>query len=187
MFNNDIKIGTVEGTGAIIQVEVGFIPKYVKLFNIDDAGTLWPTLEWVNGMAAASGFKGLKQIDSGTTGLSSQAYVTSNGISEFAGSVAGLQLTGTIAATAASATLTGTNTLFLTELKVGDVVKLGDGQELTVTAIASATSLTVAVAAAASVASKAANRIAGRAPGFLIGADADINAAAETIVYMAAR
>jgi hypothetical protein len=187
MFNNDIKVGTVEGTGAIIQVELGFVPTYVKLFNIDDAGTLWPSLEWLKGMAAASGIKCQKQIDSGTTGLSSQAYVTSNGISEFAGSVAGYQLTGTIAASALSATLTGTNTLFLTELKVGDTVKLWDGQELVVSAIASATSLTVLTAAAASVTTNKANRLAGRTPGFLIGADGDINVSAETIVYMAAR
>ncbi len=59
--------------------------------------------------------------------------------------VTGQALTGTVAKSAASATLTGTSTLFTTELLVGDKITVpGTANETrTVTAIASDTSLTV--------------------------------------------
>lgn len=82
---NAFKAGTVEGTGSAINVSVGFKPDYVKLFNLDDAGGLAPTMEWFKGMPAASGLKGLKITDSGTSGNASQAKVTSNGISMYDG------------------------------------------------------------------------------------------------------
>ena len=53
-----------------------------------------------------------------------------------------LQLTGTINTVAASTTITGTNTLFTTELHVGAEIAIA-GQYFTVTAIASNTSMTV--------------------------------------------
>lgn len=78
--------GTVEGTGSAINVELGFTPRYVKCINIDDAGSLDPTIEWFTGMAAASGMKTLSIADNGSTSGLSSAYVTSNGISTYAGS-----------------------------------------------------------------------------------------------------
>jgi hypothetical protein len=84
--NNGIVTGTVEGTGAAINVSCGFTPRYVKLFNLDDAGALAPTLEWFEGMDAASGIKNLKIADNGTTGKAVNALVTTNGISTYAGS-----------------------------------------------------------------------------------------------------
>lgn len=314
MEQDQIKVGTVEGTGATLQVECGFVPKYVKVLNIDDAGKMFASLEWFQGMANGSAFKhnsgsramssagltlgssskktikiantviytiagafyskataetaftatthdiaadsetvqeavylvslnasGTVTITKGTTATGagnavvpdtpadnvaigyariavaagstsfdattddldavhitdtyvnlyslgdSAEVISSLGISEFAGSVAGMKLTGTVAATSGSATLTGTNTLFLTELKVGDTMKLYDGQEVIVSAIASATSLTITEAATASVTTAPACRLAGRSAGFLIGADADVNASGETIMYMASR
>lgn len=73
-----VKTGTVEGTGATINVSLGFIPSYVKCVNIDDAGGLEPTLEWIKGMAAASGLK--------TLGTPTYNMITTLGISEYAGS-----------------------------------------------------------------------------------------------------
>lgn len=78
--------GTVEGTGSAINVELGFTPRYVKLINIDDAGGLDPTLEWFTGMAAAAGLKGKSIADNGATSALSQEYVTSGGITAYAGS-----------------------------------------------------------------------------------------------------
>lgn len=187
MNTNNAKIGSVEGTGAVLNVECGFIPSYVKILNIDDAGSLFSSLEWFQGMATASGLKTKSIADDGTTANKSSELITSNGISEFAGSVAGAQLTGTVAATAGSATLSGTNTLFLTELAVGDVVKLADGQEMTVTAISSATSLTASAIATASVTTKPATRVSGKKAGFTLGAETDLNASGETIKYIAIR
>lgn len=81
-----IKVGSVAGTGAAINVSIGFKPKQVKVFNPNDAGGLFPTIEWFEGMAAASGFKTKVVVDSGVTGNKSSDYVTSNGISQYAGS-----------------------------------------------------------------------------------------------------
>jgi len=82
----EVDVGTVEGTGAAINIELGFTPRYFKCFNLDDVGGLAPTLEWFEGMPAASAIKTLKVVDNATTGNASSAKITSNGISEYAGS-----------------------------------------------------------------------------------------------------
>jgi hypothetical protein len=73
-----IVTGSVEGTGAAINVSLGFTPVYVKLINIDDAGGLEPTFEWWSGMASANALK--------TLGTPTRNLATSNGISTYAGS-----------------------------------------------------------------------------------------------------
>jgi hypothetical protein len=78
--------GTVAGTGSAINVSVGFLPRDVKVWNFNDAGTLWATIEWVYGMGNGKGFKTLKTIDNGVTGLASSAFVSTNGISQYVGS-----------------------------------------------------------------------------------------------------
>lgn len=50
-------IGTVEGTGAAINIELGFTPKSVRLINIDSPNPAKPEMSWVSGMAAASALK----------------------------------------------------------------------------------------------------------------------------------
>jgi hypothetical protein len=52
-------------------------------------------------------------------------------------------LTGTVSTTSGGNTLNGSSTLFTTELKVGDVIRIGTSSKRVVTAIASDTSLTV--------------------------------------------
>lgn len=81
---NIMVTGTVTGTGAAINVSIGFIPRKVKVYNPNNT-TVFPTVEWVRGMPNGRGFKTLRIVDSGTTGLGSSTYLTSNGISEFAG------------------------------------------------------------------------------------------------------
>lgn len=63
------------------------------------------------------------------------------------------RLTGTVSKTAASSTLTGSSTLFTTELAVGDAIKVGN-EVFTVSAIASTTSLTLDSAAVLSESTK---------------------------------
>lgn len=82
---NEFNTGTVEGTGSAINVELGYNPDYVKCFNLDDAGGLDPIMEWTSDMPDAAGMKYLKTVDSGATGNASHDYVTSNGISAYAG------------------------------------------------------------------------------------------------------
>ena len=64
------KSGTQNGTGAAISINCGFKPKYVKVINVAAGGLC--SLEHIDTMAAASGFKG---ITAGT-----KTFITSNGI-----------------------------------------------------------------------------------------------------------
>ena len=77
--------GSVEGTGAVINVELGFTPKTVRLINIDDADGLDPVLDWNDQMADASGLLHLKTVDSGTTGNAGLDLITTGGITPYAG------------------------------------------------------------------------------------------------------
>jgi len=69
---NRVYTGTVTGTGAAINVTTGFVPKYVRLFNV--TGICF--LEWTEEMAAG---KGLKVVDSGT-GATDISFISSNGV-----------------------------------------------------------------------------------------------------------
>ncbi len=89
--SNNLVTGVVTGTGAAINVSVGFIPRRVKVYNPNDAGALYPIIEWVKGMAAGKGFKYTKIADSGATGGLSSTYIAANGISEYAGSSSAAQ------------------------------------------------------------------------------------------------
>ena len=51
---NNVVTGKVTGTGAAINVQLGFQPRYVKVFNPNDAGGLYPTIEYFDGMPAAT-------------------------------------------------------------------------------------------------------------------------------------
>ena len=86
---NEVIIGAVAGTGSAINVSLGFKPRYVKVWNPNDAGSLFPMMEWFEGLTAAYGFKYLKIADNGATGNLSSTLVTSNGISQYAGVAGG--------------------------------------------------------------------------------------------------
>jgi hypothetical protein len=70
----NIKTGTVTGTGASLNVSVGFAPDYVKVWN-DTAGD---QLEWASNMTAGHAFK---RVAAGTG-----TKITTGGISLFTGS-----------------------------------------------------------------------------------------------------
>ena len=80
---NQFKQGQVTGAGAAINVSLGWVPDYVKVFNITD-GTL--AYEWVNGMPAANALRTQNVVDNGTTTNGSFNAITANGITSFAGS-----------------------------------------------------------------------------------------------------
>lgn len=69
--------GTLEGTGAAIDIPLGFIPKTVRVINQDGIASL----EWSDTMPAASGYK---DITAGT-----RTFITLSGISAYAGTAAG--------------------------------------------------------------------------------------------------
>ena len=78
--------GKVTGTGNAINVVCGFLPDYVKLVNVSDAGNLNPMMEWWKSLGDNSGIKYLTIVDSGTTGYASHQFVNVNGISLYMGS-----------------------------------------------------------------------------------------------------
>jgi len=70
----NIKTGTVTGTGANLNVSVGFSPDHVRVIN-DTAGD---SLEWFSNMPAGAAFKRVA-AGAGTK-------ITTGGISQFTGS-----------------------------------------------------------------------------------------------------
>lgn len=73
---NRVFTGTYTGTGAAVNVSLGFIPAYVKIFNETDGDDRW---EWVKGMTDGHAYQTI-----GSTGVGTK--ITSNGVSEYAGS-----------------------------------------------------------------------------------------------------
>lgn len=78
----EIKVGTYEGTGAAINIELGFIPDHVRIVNTEDGDAAW---EWFKGMTDGHAVAYAAIVDNGTTGNAAIAPITSNGVSELAG------------------------------------------------------------------------------------------------------
>lgn len=68
---NENAYGSMDGTGAAIDIKCGFVPAYVRVVNIE-SGTI-EQLEWYRGMADASAIKTV-------TGTVARTKITSNGI-----------------------------------------------------------------------------------------------------------
>lgn len=77
MANNSVKVGSYTGTGAAINLEFGFVPSYMKVWNDTDGDESW---EFYYGMAAASAEK------IATDGTHTK--ITSNGFTAYAGTAA---------------------------------------------------------------------------------------------------
>lgn len=112
--------------------------------------------------------------------------VTANGITVYSGEAPPVTLTGTCAVADGSAVVTGTSTLFTTELSEGDMIDIGGIQRI-VLAIASATSLTVTEDYSAAQSGATGMNLSGSGEGFTIGADTDLNVSGETMSYTAYR
>lgn len=72
------KTGTVEGTGAVIDVTVGFEPSSVQIFNVDGNCMLF----WTKDMGQGKGFK---TIAAGTTAAIASDGITVSSTSGFRG------------------------------------------------------------------------------------------------------
>lgn len=73
MHKGHYAVGTVEGTGAAINIELGFVPEHVVLYNVDGLARL----EWTDDLG--DGF-GIKTITVGT-----MSKITTLGVSAYAG------------------------------------------------------------------------------------------------------
>jgi hypothetical protein len=78
----NVKIGTYEGTGAAINIELGFVPEYVRVVNAEDGDAAW---EWFAGMTDGHAIAYNAIEDDGTTGNAAIAPITSNGVSDLVG------------------------------------------------------------------------------------------------------
>lgn len=76
---NEIKTGTFAGTGAAVNVELGFVPDYVKVVNVTDGDDCW---EFFGGMTDGHAIYTRAVTDNATTGNASMARITANGISQ---------------------------------------------------------------------------------------------------------
>lgn len=72
----NIKIGSYVGTGAAVNVSLGFEPDYIKIWNETDGDSSW---EFFDGMTAAHA---LQSVNNAATQFS---RITANGISRYAG------------------------------------------------------------------------------------------------------
>lgn len=73
MSKGHFKTGTVEGTGAAINLELGFTPSYVQLINIDGDASL----VWTDTMTDGEGYK--------TVAAGTNAQIATGGITPYAG------------------------------------------------------------------------------------------------------
>jgi hypothetical protein len=64
-----VKTGTVEGTGAAINVPIGFIPKKVTIVNVDSPNPVNPVLAWLSGMSAGEALKKAGNVCLAAAGL----------------------------------------------------------------------------------------------------------------------
>lgn len=72
---NSVKVGTFVGTGAAINLPIGWTPDSVEVFNITDGDETW---QWIQGMTAGHA---MYEAAAGT-----KSRITANGISPYAGS-----------------------------------------------------------------------------------------------------
>lgn len=73
-----IKIGSFTGTGAAINVSVGWVPDYLHVWNATDGDASWV---WFNGLGAADALA-LANHDT-----AQQSLITSNGVDAYVGSI----------------------------------------------------------------------------------------------------
>lgn len=75
--------GEYTGTGAAINVSVGYVPSQIEIANITDCDEQW---RWTSSMADNSAMWERTVTDNATTGNASLSKITSNGVKPFAGS-----------------------------------------------------------------------------------------------------
>lgn len=121
---------TAAQAAAGINVDVGFIPAYVKLFNQEVADATIGILERFRGMDPGQSLSTTRMDNDGGSDATNIDNETVNGLSDYnANAVSQVEtaLTGSnFAKTEGSTLVTGTGSLFTTEVNVGDRINVGD-------------------------------------------------------------
>ena len=145
---------------AALNIPLGWQPRYIRAYNVNNL----VSYEYFYGMDAGT------SLDNGNHDNTQNSVNAADSISLFAGRTPGAAVSGTVAVTAASATVAGTNTNFLGELAVGGTVTI-NGETRTIAAIASKTSLTVDSAIVTSASGVELFDLEGQEAGFTLGTD----------------
>lgn len=162
-----LKVGKITATTAEASggknVDCGFIPELVLIFNEDVADGEDGFMIRFGGMAAAQAMKIVRMDNDGGGDNVNLVDETSNGLTDYdaaSTAAASSELTGTSTSTAGSDTLVGSaGAVYTTELAVGDEIEVG-AERRRVTAIASNSSLTVDSAFQTAVADTSATKFA---------------------------
>lgn len=72
----NVKVGTTTGTGAALNISTGFVPTYIKVWNITDGDIVF---EWFTGMTDGHA------LQSANHASAQFSRITSNGFSAYAG------------------------------------------------------------------------------------------------------
>ena len=170
--NENIVIGTCDGTGAVINVCLGFIPRFVMIINMEDAGSKLPVAYWMDAFAVISALdEGFKE-----TGLSDTDFdrtvLAASGIAAYAGGdeINYDGVTNNRWENAAAADVE--------EVYVNGHYRRTSGSAAAYQCIGDAIIGSAAPRNGATVKTT---------PGFTIGADADLNADGEQLAWMAIR
>jgi hypothetical protein len=78
--NQNPVVGTYTGTGAAINLQLGFVPDYVRIINVTDGNQSW---EWTSEMTDGHAFQA---VNNASTQFS---RITSNGVSKYQGTSGG--------------------------------------------------------------------------------------------------
>jgi hypothetical protein len=70
----EVTTGSYTGTGAAINIELGFVPDYVEIFNATDGDASW---RWFSGMAAGNALAFANHASA------QQSLITSNGVTAY--------------------------------------------------------------------------------------------------------
>ncbi len=81
--SDEFAVGSCDGTGAVINVILGWIPDYVKIWNIEDAAGVHLEVEWIREMVQQSDKD--EGISLGNTTDADRTLLTANGIAAYAG------------------------------------------------------------------------------------------------------
>ena len=166
---------TVDDPVSAMNIVCGWQPRYIRVWNVNNL----TSYEFYNGMTAGTSLDNANHADT------QNSLNAAGSISLYAGRAAGNAVTGTVAVTAASPTITGTGTNFIGELAVGDKVTI-NGETVSILSITSTTVATADKPFVATATGQSLYDVNGKGEGFTLGTDI-IDTAADVVRWVAFR
>lgn len=165
----------VDDPVSAMNIALGWQPRYVMAYNVNNL----TEYKYFAGMDAGT------SLDNANNADTQNSLNAAGSITLYAGRAAGSTITGTVAVTAGSSTVTGTSTNFIGELAVGDKIMI-NGETRVVAAIATTTSLTTETTFDAAASGVYCYDMSGKGAGFTLGTDI-CDTAADVVRWLALR